>query len=63
MQLRSQFRTRKVLAALPAVALVVSGAAAWAAGDDPNPTIPSAPTVPGAPAVPALPALPALPSV
>jgi len=52
MQLRSQFKAKKVLAAIPAVALVVSGAAAWAGTvtDDPNPTIPSAPTVPGAPA-------------
>ena len=56
MQLRSQFSTKKVLAVLPAVALVVSGAAAWAgsAADDPNPTVPSAPTVPGMPALPAL---------
>ena len=60
MQLRAQFRTRKVLATLPALALVVSGAAAWAAGDDPNPTVPSAPSVPGAPALPAPPAVPGL---
>ena len=63
MQLRSQFRTKKVLAALPALALVVSGAAAWAAGGDPNPTIPSAPAVPGAPALPAVPGLPSAPGL
>src|SRR5437879_1394220 len=63
MQLRSQVRTKKVLAALPAVALVLSGAAAWAVtgADDPNPTIPSTPTVPGAPALPALPSAPGSP--
>ena len=57
-----QLRT-KILAAVPAAALVVSGAAAWAgvAADDPNPTLPSAPTVPGAPALPGMPAVPALP--
>ena len=65
MQLRSQVRTKKVLAALPAVALVLSGAAAWAVtgADDPNPTIPSTPTVPGAPALPALPSAPGLPDL
>ena len=48
MQLRSKF-----LAAVPAAALILSGAAAWAGAtaDDPNPTLPDAPTVPGAPPV------------
>ncbi len=60
MQLRN-----KILAAVPAAALVLSGAAAWAGAtaDDPNPTLPSAPAVPGAPALPGLPAMPALPAI
>ena len=65
MQLRSQFSTKKVLAVLPAVALVVSGAAAWAgsAADDPNPTVPSArPRDAGAPGPAVTPALPGLPA-
>jgi hypothetical protein len=52
---------KKALAAVPAVALVFSGATAWSRTmDNPNPA-PAPPSLPAPPAPPAMPAPPAPP--
>ena len=66
MQLTTHLRSKKTLAAIPAMALILSGAAAWGLNVDnpsPVPSAPALPTLPGAPAVPGAPDLPGAPAV